>query len=125
MTNQECKVKPEIVAKMCLRYFIKNINVKVFNLILRTNETRHIKWHETCKCNCRLYASVSNDKERCNDDKCRCEWKELIYKGACDKGSNQNPSNCKCERDKSCDNGQYLDYENCKGRKKLVNKLVE
>ena len=86
--NQECKVKPEIVAKMCLRYFIKNINVKVFNLILRTNETRHIKWHETCKCNCRLYASLSNDKERCNDDKCRCEWKELIYKGACDKGSN-------------------------------------
>ena len=125
MTNQECKVKPEIVAKMCLRYFIKNINVKVFNLILRTNETRHIKWHETCKCKCRLDASFSNNKERCNDDKCRCEWKELIYKGACDKGSNQNQSNCKCERDKSCDNGYYLDYENCKGRKKLVNKLVE
>ena len=20
----------------------------------RTNETRHIKWHETCKCKCRL-----------------------------------------------------------------------
>ena len=23
----------------------------------RTNETRHIKWHETCKCKCRLDAS--------------------------------------------------------------------
>ena len=26
---------------------------------------------------------------------------------------------------KSCDIGEYLDYENCKCRKKLVNKLVE
>ena len=24
----------------------------------RTKETRHIKWHETCKCKCRLDASV-------------------------------------------------------------------
>ena len=36
-----------------------------------------------------------------------------------------NPSNCECEWDKSCDIGEYLDYENCKCRKKLVDKLVE
>ena len=24
----------------------------------RTNETRHIEWHKTCKCKCRLDASV-------------------------------------------------------------------
>ena len=28
---------------------VENINVTVFNLISRTNEARHIKWHETCK----------------------------------------------------------------------------
>ena len=44
----------------------------------RTNETRPIKWHETCKCECRLDASVCNNKLRWNDDKCRCECKELI-----------------------------------------------
>ena len=27
----------------------------------RTNETRHIKWHETWKCKCRLDASVCNN----------------------------------------------------------------
>ena len=32
-------------------------------------------------------------------------------------------SECKC--DKSCDVGEYLDYENCKCRKKLVDKLIE
>ena len=54
-----------------------------------------------------------------------CECKELIDKGACDKGFIWNPSNCECERDKSCDIGEYLDYENCKSRKKLVDKLLE
>ena len=93
--------------------------------MLKTNETRHIKWHETCKCKCRLDASVCNNKQRWNNDKCRCECKELIDKGVCDKGYAWNPSNCECECDKSCDLGEYLDYENCKRRKKLVDKLVE
>ena len=30
----------------------------------RTNETRHIKCHETYKCRCRLDASFSNNKQR-------------------------------------------------------------
>ena len=30
----------------------------------RTNETRHIEWYETCKCKCRLDASVFNIKQR-------------------------------------------------------------
>ena len=66
---------------MCVPDVVKNVNVKVFNLMSRTNETRHIKWHETCKCKCRLDASVCNNKQRWNNDKCRCECKELIDKG--------------------------------------------
>ena len=57
-------------AKMCVPDVVKNLDVKVFNLMSRTNETRHIKWHETCKCKCRLDASVFNNKQRWNDDKC-------------------------------------------------------
>ena len=48
----------------------------------------------------------------------------MIDKGVCDKGYIWNPSNCECECDKSCDVGEYLDYENCKCRKKLVDKLA-
>ena len=91
----------------------------------RTNEARHIKWHETCKCKCRLDASVCNNKQRWNNDKCQCEYKELIDIGICDKRYIWNPSNCKCECDKSCDFDEYLDYENCKCRKILVDKLKE
>ena len=40
-------------------------------------------------------------------------------KSRCDKGFIWNPSNCECECDKSCDGREYLDYENCKCRKKI------
>ena len=80
----------------CVPYVIKDLNVKVFNLMSRTNETRHIKWHETCKWKCRLDASVCNNKQHWNNDKCRLECKELIDKGVCDKVYAWNPSNCEC-----------------------------
>ena len=73
-------------ATLCVPNVIKNFNVKVFNLISRTNEARHIQWHETCKCKCRLDSSVCNNKQRRNEDKCKCECKELVDKGVCDKG---------------------------------------
>ena len=40
--------------------------------------------------------------------KCTCECKELIDKGVCDKGFNWNPSNCKCQCDKSFDIGEIF-----------------
>ena len=73
MKNQECKVRPEIInvnsnepvfypfsiktskcsgscnnindpyAKICVPDVIKDLNVKVFSLMSRANETRHIK----------------------------------------------------------------------------------
>ena len=66
-----------------------------------------------------------NNKQRWNNDKCRYKYKELIDKGVCDKGYAWNPSNCECECDKSCNLGEYLDYENCKCRKSLIDKLVD
>ena len=81
--------------------------------------------YKTCKCKCRLDASVCNNKQRWNEDKCRYECKESIDKGSCDKGFIWNLSNCEFEYDKSYDLGEYLDYENCKCRKKFIDKLVE
>ena len=142
MNNQECRARPKVINinsneplfypysivvnrcidscnnindPKCVPDVFKNINVKVFNLMSRTNETRQIKWHETCKC--RLDESLCNNKERWDNDKCRFECKDLIDKGICDNGFIWNPSNCECECDKSCNVGEYLDYENCKCRK--------
>ena len=91
----------------------------------RTNETKFIEWHESCKCICKLNAIVCNNKQRCNKNECRCECKKLIDKRVCDKGFIWNPSNCECECNKSCNIVEYLDYSNCKCRKKLIDPLIE
>ena len=59
------------------------------------------------------------------EDKCRCECKELIDKGMCHEVFIWNPSNCESECDKTCDNGEILDYKSCKCRNKTVDKLLE
>ena len=155
MNNQKCKIRSEIIsvntdelvfypysitinkckgscntindpyAKLCVPDVIKNVNVKVFNLISRINETRHIEWHKTCKCKSILDANVGNHKQRWNEEKYRCECKQLIDKGICDEELIWNPSNCECECDKSYGIGEYLDYKSCKCRNKIIDKLIE
>ena len=79
MKNQECKTRLQVInvdsnnaifkpfsiktskccgnfkninnpySKICVPDIVKDLNVKVFNLMLKTNETRFIEWHETCK----------------------------------------------------------------------------
>ena len=72
----------------------------------RTNETRHIEWNETCKCECKFGANVCHNKQRWNKNTCRCERKKLIEKGVPGKGFIWNPSNCKFECHKVCDVGK-------------------
>ena len=71
-----CNTINDPYAKISVPDNTTNTNIKLFNLMPRTNETRHIKWHKTCKCRCRLDARICNNKQRWNDDKCRCECKE-------------------------------------------------
>ena len=96
MNNRACKTRPQIVnvnsnnpifypfsikiskcsgncnnindpySKICAPDVAKTLNIKVFNVMSRSNETRHIQWHETCKCDCRLDAIVCNIKQRWN-----------------------------------------------------------
>ena len=155
MENQECKARPQVItinsnnpifysfsikinkcsgncnninnpyAKICVPDVIKDLNVKVFNLMSRTNETRFIKWNKKCNCKCRLDTIICNSKQRWNKNKCRCECKELIVKGVCDEEFIWDPSNCECECDRNCDFSENLEHENCKCRKKLVDKLID
>ena len=105
---------------------VKNINVKVFNLMSRINETRQIVWHETCKCVCRLTEAICNAKQLWNKDKCQCKCKkDMINKLVCDKGYIWKPSTCSCECDKLYNVGQYLDYKSCVRRKSVIDRMVE
>ena len=62
-----------------------NLNVKIFNIMSRINEKRHITGMRHVSVN--LDASLCNNKQPWNDDKCRCECQELIDQSICDKWS--------------------------------------
>ena len=69
---------------------------------------------------------ICNNKQKWNKEKCRCECKELINKGVCNKGYTQNPSNCESECNTSCNVGEYLYYSDCKCKKqKIADKLID
>ena len=101
MNNQECKTRPQVVnvngdepvffpfsiktskcsgscnniiypyAKICVSDVIKNLNVKVFNLMSRTNETRHTEWREMSELSANLglmFVIINNVGIRINAD---------------------------------------------------------
>ena len=98
MNNQPCKTRPGIVnvnsnnpifypfsiktskcsgncnsindpyARICVPHVVKDLDSKEF--MSRTNETRDKKWHETCKCICRLDRIICNNKQGWNNDTC-------------------------------------------------------
>ena len=107
-------------------YFCVGFNDFMFAGRSLIDFTRQRKTFKTCKCKYRLDASVCNDKNRWNKDKCRCECRvKSSDKERCDKGFTWNPSNCNCECDKSCKVEDYLDFKNCKCRRKIFGELVE
>ena len=69
--SDSCNNNNDPISKLCVPDVVKNINVKVFNLMSRTNEPRHIEWYVnvngTCKCKCRLNASICNNKQCLNN----------------------------------------------------------
>ena len=96
MNNQVCKTGPQVVnvngdepvffpfsietskcngscnninypyAKICVPDIVKYLNVKVFSLMSRTNETRHKEWHYTCKYERKFEENFCNNKQRWN-----------------------------------------------------------
>ena len=44
----DCNNINDPMAKLCVPNIVKDMNIKVFNLLARINETRKIVWHETC-----------------------------------------------------------------------------
>ena len=54
-----CNTPDDPMARLC----VPNVNMKVYNFLMRLNETRNVLRHENCKCICRLNSSVCNSKQ--------------------------------------------------------------
>ena len=47
-----CDTLDNPMSKICVPKIIKNVNMKVYNFLMRLNEIRNVLWHESCKCVC-------------------------------------------------------------------------
>ena len=121
-----CNTLDNPMSKICIPKIVKNVNIQVYNFLMRLDETRNVLWHESCKCVCKLSSSVCNNKQIWNSDTCRCDCNE-DFAGtiSCAKGYMWNPSTCECQCDKWCKQGQYLDHKNCVCKNKLIGRVIE
>ena len=124
--SESCNTLDNPMSRTCVPKIIKNVNIKVYNFLMRLNETRNVLWHESCKCVCKLNSTVCNNKQIWNSDTCRCDWNEY-FAGIinCTEGYTWNPSTCECQCDTCCKPGQYLDHKNCICKNKLIGRVIE
>ena len=125
-SSGSCDTLDNPMSKICVPKIIKNVNMKVYNFLMRLNETRNVLWHESCKCVCKLNSSVCNNKQIWNSDTCRGDCNE-DFAGiiSCAKGYTWNPSTCECQCDAWCKQEQYLDHKNCICKNKLIGRVIE
>ena len=88
-------------SKACFPDIVKNFSVKVFDLVYNKNKTKSVKFHESYKCDCLLNSTVCNDKQKWNNNKCRCE----------------------CLRIENCEDDYFWDVINCKCRNGKISEL--
>ena len=123
--SRSCNMLDDSMAKLRIPNINKRVNVKVYNFLMRLNETHNVLWHKSCKCICRLNSSVCNSEQIWNSDTCRCDCNE-DFAGIinCTKGYMWNPSTCTCECDMWCTPGQYLGHKNCVCKIKLIGRVI-
>ena len=90
---------------------VKNMNVKLSNLMSGVNETKFLVQNKLCWCKCGLNESVCNSKQKW-DYKWRCGFKELVACGSCKASCMSNPSTKNYDSNKGCKIDKYLDSKN-------------
>ena len=50
--NGSCDALDNPMSKICVPKIIKNVNIIIYNFLMRLNETGNVLWHESCKCVC-------------------------------------------------------------------------
>ena len=94
-----CNTLNDLSNKVCVPNKTEDLNLSIFKMITRKNETKTLTKHISCECKCRFDERKCNSDQRWNNDKCRCECKKHHV---CEKDYTWNPFTCNCE------NGKHL-----------------
>ena len=85
--------------KICVSNKTDDLNLSVFNIITRINESKTLTKHISCECKCKFDGRKCNSNQKWNNGKCRCKCKKHHF---CEKDFVWNPATC------SCKNGKHL-----------------
>ena len=57
----------------------QDLNIHVFNMITRKNQSSVLTEDVSCKCKCKFDGRKCNSNQKCNISKCWCQCKKNIY----------------------------------------------
>ena len=86
--NRSCNAADDLFMKICIPSKAKDINVKVFNVIITNSEVKTLVKHISCYCKCKADSGTCNSNQKWNDDKFQCKCKKYCV---CKKAYSWNP----------------------------------
>ena len=89
----------DLSSRVCVTNETEDLNLHVFNMTTRINESKTLPKHISCKCQCKFHDRKCNLNQKWNKGKCRCEYK-FPKEHQCEKGYFLNPAKCSCENRK-------------------------
>ena len=91
---RSCNTLNDLSNKVCVPNKTEDLNLSVFNMVTRINELKTLTKHISCECKCKFDGTKCNSNQWWNNDKCRCECKQLHVS---EKDYVWNPATCNFE----------------------------
>ena len=96
-----CNTFDHLSNRLCVSSEIEDLNLHVFSMITKINESRTLIKHISCKYEYKFDSKKCNSNQKWNNDKCWCESKNSKELCVFEKYYIWNPATC------SCKNGLY------------------
>ena len=92
--TEGCNTINDLSNKICVPNEKEDLNLSVFIMITRINESETLTKDISCECRCKFDGRKCNSGQWWNNDKCRCECKKHHI---CEKDYVWNPATCNCQ----------------------------
>ena len=73
---RSCNAPNDLSNKVCVPNKTEDLNLSVFNMITRINESKTLTKHISCGCICKFDDKKCNSNQKWNNDKFRCQCKK-------------------------------------------------
>ena len=97
-----CNTLDDLSNRVSVPNKTEDLSLNIFDIITGINESKILRKHITCKCECKFDGRKGNSNQKWNNDKCWCDCKNPKEHNSSKKDYSWNHATC------SCENGKYL-----------------